>query len=291
MSDATGRDPHHATPASTVARSGSPETLADAPPTRRWFGRSSDPGADSFFEAPPSVCPYLVASSLRWRGSRPAREHRCSAVEPVAQLALEKQRRLCLTAGYGQCATYLAARAARADRGPIVDGDLRRPIVRTTPIVLDRVRQLPLGSLDGRSRASQIGLAALMILAFAVVVFARLPADSGSVRPAPTPPVESSLPVAVPTGSPAISPEASSSPSPAPSQSSAPNQSASPTPAATSPAAPTPTPEWHHSYTVKAGDTLTAIAARFDTTVKVIQTLNGITNPRLIYSGQVLKLP
>jgi LysM repeat protein len=42
---------------------------------------------------------------------------------------------------------------------------------------------------------------------------------------------------------------------------------------------------------VKPGDTLSAIAARFDTTIKELATLNGITNPSLIRVGQVLKLP
>ena len=43
-------------------------------------------------------------------------------------------------------------------------------------------------------------------------------------------------------------------------------------------------------YTVKSGDNLTAIAARFGTTVQELCRINGITNPNLIYVGQVLKL-
>lgn len=45
------------------------------------------------------------------------------------------------------------------------------------------------------------------------------------------------------------------------------------------------------NYTVKAGDTLSEIALRFGTTVDAITKLNGISNPNLIYSGQVLKIP
>lgn len=43
-------------------------------------------------------------------------------------------------------------------------------------------------------------------------------------------------------------------------------------------------------YVVKSGDTLSAIAFAHKTTVRTLQTLNGITNPNLIYVGQVIKL-
>jgi len=44
-------------------------------------------------------------------------------------------------------------------------------------------------------------------------------------------------------------------------------------------------------YTVKQGDTLSAIAKRFGTTVAKIAAANGIANPSLIRSGQVLTIP
>ena len=44
------------------------------------------------------------------------------------------------------------------------------------------------------------------------------------------------------------------------------------------------------SYTVQAGDSLSAIAARFGTTVAELVSLNNISNPNLIYVGQVLKI-
>lgn len=43
-------------------------------------------------------------------------------------------------------------------------------------------------------------------------------------------------------------------------------------------------------YTVKAGDNLTAIAARFDTTVAALVEANGLSNPNFIYVGQRLVL-
>lgn len=44
------------------------------------------------------------------------------------------------------------------------------------------------------------------------------------------------------------------------------------------------------TYTVKAGDTLSQIASQYNTTVAEIAGLNGISNPNLIYVGEVLKI-
>ncbi|RYQ18668.1 GH25 family lysozyme [Bifidobacterium pseudolongum] len=44
------------------------------------------------------------------------------------------------------------------------------------------------------------------------------------------------------------------------------------------------------TYTVVAGDTLSGIAARYGTTYQALAAKNGIANPDLIYSGQVLKI-
>lgn len=44
------------------------------------------------------------------------------------------------------------------------------------------------------------------------------------------------------------------------------------------------------TYTVKAGNTLSQIAIEYGTTVNEIAGLNGISNPNLIYIGQVLKI-
>lgn len=45
-----------------------------------------------------------------------------------------------------------------------------------------------------------------------------------------------------------------------------------------------------NTYTVRYGDSLSAIAARFDTTVSALQSANNIRNANLIYPGQVLKV-
>ena len=64
----------------------------------------------------------------------------------------------------------------------------------------------------------------------------------------------------------------------------------SPPPAA--PAEPAPAPSsGSQTYTVQTGDTLSAIAARFGTTVDAISKANGITNPNEIGAGQSLTIP
>lgn len=45
------------------------------------------------------------------------------------------------------------------------------------------------------------------------------------------------------------------------------------------------------TYTVKRGDTLSAIAVRFGTTVAALAAANNITNPNMIQVGQVLTIP
>lgn len=45
------------------------------------------------------------------------------------------------------------------------------------------------------------------------------------------------------------------------------------------------------TYTVKAGDTLSTIAAKYGTTYQAIANYNGIKNPNLIFVGQKIKIP
>ncbi len=78
-------------------------------------------------------------------------------------------------------------------------------------------------------------------------------------------------------------------PQPAPPQSPA-STPVRPAPTSQPPATPAPASP-RALYTVKPGDNLTAIAARYGTTVQAIAAANNITNPNLISVGQVLKIP
>lgn len=45
-----------------------------------------------------------------------------------------------------------------------------------------------------------------------------------------------------------------------------------------------------NTYTVRAGDTLSSIAAKFGTSYQALASLNGLSSPNLIYVGQVLRV-
>jgi LysM repeat protein len=254
------------------------------------------PGVDDPVAGPPltRICPYLAAAGGAWRSASAEREHRCGAVTPPAILAAEKQRRLCLTADFATCATFEAARAARPVarvRAPT----LPRPLARTTPLVLDRGRMaVAVPALNPDRSNGQAVLIALLALAFAAIVLARLTGGS-----APAPAVVSGaspsphVPARADTGS---SLAATGQQKPVPT--SVPSPSVAPTPGSSSSAAQaTPPPpaapatKATRTYKVKAGDTLIAIAAKFGTKQQAIKKLNGITDPSTLKIGQVLKIP
>jgi hypothetical protein len=152
---------------------------------------------------PLGLCPFLATPSGAWRAAFPAHEHQCAAVEPPVNLALEKQRRLCLVADHETCATY---RAALAERAPVAAGAIAsttvggpgaarargrpwagRQIARTTPILLERPRLgLALPAAAARS-LGQLVLVALVVIAFILIALARL-GTPGSPAAAPVSP-------------------------------------------------------------------------------------------------------
>ena len=100
-----------------------------------------------------------------------------------------------------------------------------------------------------------------------IVATAAVPKSAGTAAPS-APAAGPATPAS--SGTPAATPSASPSPAPAP------------TPA------PQPTPI---SYTVRADDTLSGIAAQFGSTTDAIQRANNISNPTGIQIGQVLTIP
>jgi LysM repeat protein len=230
-----------------------------------------------------AVCPYLLASDGRWRASTPAREHRCTVISPPAILAAEKQQRLCLTADHLRCSTYLAATEADDALGPARDHHRPRAVTRTAPLVLDHGRlAISLPALRPERGAGQSGLVALMAVAFAAIVVARLTAGGPGLTPAQAVGGAVSSPSAAASLAPVATPAATEGAT----------RTLVPTEAETTPAPAEPSAApATRTYKVRSGDTLGAIAREYDTTVAVLMELNDIENARLLRIGQVLELP
>ena len=214
------------------------------------------------------VCPFLVSAAGPWRGAEPARDHRCSRLTHDTRLDLDHQRRYCVGSGGPGCPHYVTARAPGR-------------LVSMLPVVVDRG---PLGATLGQEGLRRLAApASVIIVGVAVGAFllARGPGASGPVSGNGAAGVS-----AGPSTSPAATP-------PSPPVTAAPSQASGPTPPpAPSPqASASPAPVTGRTYTVRSGDTLSAIAARFGTTTRALVQLNGITNAHLIRPGQVLKLP
>lgn len=54
---------------------------------------------------------------------------------------------------------------------------------------------------------------------------------------------------------------------------------------------PAPQPSYVGTYVIQSGDTLSGIALKFNTTVTVLENLNGIANADKIYAGETIKIP
>lgn len=232
---------------------------------------------------PRTICPYLLVATGHWRNAEPSRDHVCTAEAEVIPIGLETQRRLCF-GDHEACRRHEDAVAAYRAAVPLVP---LRPIARTAPVVVDRGRPpFPVPRIVDRRTLGQAVLALAMIGAVAALLVARLGPGTGVSGPTGTPGASASAIIA---GSPTPGATAAPTPTttPPPSTTPGPSPAASPTPRTTA----KPSPSAGRTYTVKPGDTLSSIAARFGTTVKALQTLNGITDPSLIHPGQVLKIP
>lgn len=251
---------------------------------------AGESGAD---HANPRGCPFLVADAGGWRLDIPTRDHRCAAFSPPASLSPEKQARLCLTPAHTGCATYLASLTARTERlgATPVRRATRWGLARTTSIIEDPggIRARVMAIVLDRRRWPAIPAVILVTTLFVLAL-------SGFRAGVPASPVATASPGAAAATSPA---SAATTPGPA-----ATTDAASPAPATSAPetvppptAKPTKPPATSkpaatfRTYTVQRGDTLTAIASRFGTTVAAIVRLNDLPNRNSLSIGQVLRIP
>lgn len=129
------------------------------------------------------------------------------------------------------------------------------------------------------------GLVAILAVGVVALVVARQPQPARPTAGVPTP-AATALAGPLDRGEPGA---AGAAPEPAVAAS-------QPTPAVV----PTPTPSsgismrvrvLEPTYTVEAGDNLSTIAARFNTTVELIQAINNLADPRALRVGQKLVIP
>ena len=238
--------------------------------------------------ATPRGCPFLLADTGGWRLDLPSRDHRCAAFVPAAPLAPEKQTRLCLTVEHTACPTYLASLAARSARIGSTSGDraTRWGLARTTTVIEDPggMRAWLLGAALDRRRWPAIP-AVLLVTTLATLAVSGFGADLSSSPVATGSPVPSQ-PTATPV--PATAPPITAAPSVAPTTAPPVGPTTAPTTEPTTRPSPTPS---YRIYRVLAGDTLSAIAARYDTTVSAIVNLNDLKSANDLRVGQRLKIP
>ena len=162
-----------------------------------------------------------------------------------------------------------------------------------TPVILDHGRfDLRLPTLRADRGTGQAALVAVLGIALVAILLARPSGNAGAIPPAGTA-GPSELASAVPTEVAAAPSAETASPAATPAESATPRPSApaSEAPASAAPPASTEPATSGATYKVKSGDTLSAIAARFDTTTRILVRLNGITDPSRLKVGQILKLP
>ncbi|HEX9635135.1 MAG TPA: LysM peptidoglycan-binding domain-containing protein [Candidatus Limnocylindria bacterium] len=232
------------------------------------------------------ICPFLaLAADHRTVVDGYDPDHRCHALAEPDELDRARQLQLCLNEAHRDCERYLAAVQVRRADGPIQPVPAPDARVARTRLVLDTSgsnRRLDSDLTLMGPRARRLVLAGVAaVLGILVLVSGVADGLVGLVvRPSPSP-----TPSAEATGLPTPSTAGASA---------TPAVTPAPTPLPETPA-PTPLPPVSQaaaqSYVVREGDTLSAIAGRFGTTVAAIQAANGLGESDVINIGQVLVIP
>ena len=230
--------------------------------------------------APVPVCPYLgLTDDPQTHFAFPSSAQRCHASRRPAPIEGAKQARDCLTEAHVACPRYrppvASAGAATVSLAALKASALHRPGARPS----------------GRRSVNTIVIVILAVAAAiaGIAIGWRLAGtlNTGAV-------VSGGSPAAGASAAPALASTAPSSPAPSPTPSPSPSLPPSPTPTPTllrSPSRPPSATPALLTHQIKRGETLTIIAARYGVTVAALQKANGITDPNLIFVGQILVIP
>jgi hypothetical protein len=257
-------------------------TPGEPPKARRAAMQPGSPGGSLDLERGMPVCRFLRSRDGAWSSVHASRDLRCWAVAPQGQPAVQKQRQLCTAAAHGSCAAYVAAMAAEAGPDPDLEGPALWPDVAPAPVAIDSVHTHAGGGVGWPRPGGQALLVGLMAFALLVLVFSRanpLAGPAASRSPAASAGLASAIAGASAAASGPPAPTVAITPSP---------PSPTPTPAPARTTSPTAS---QRTYTVRSGDTIAGIAARYHSTVKAIVAANNIVDPRTIHPGQVLVIP
>jgi LysM repeat protein len=242
------------------------------------------------------ICPLLALSSDHRTvidGFDP--DHACHALEPPGKLDRSRQVQLCLGEAHRQCDRYVAFLSSHAALAAAVPPPSSDAHIARTRLVLDPEPRFgsggtlaPLG-LSSRRWLVAGGVAAVGVAAAATAVAGGF---NGLVGDRPAGAVASTAALTVDV-SPTLQSRSTAQPTAVPTDVPTPLPSpppASPTPSATEKPTEAPASVAPQTYRVKEGDTLSAIATRFGTSVSAIQAANGLGSD-VINIGQVLVIP
>ena len=228
------------------------------------------------------ICPFLaLEADLRTAMAGYDPEHRCLAEGEPLIVDRSRQQQRCLVEEHVGCERYIHASATLAERRgrshPAPDARFG-----STRLVIEPddgwrpIRRAP--RPIRRNRLALTGATLLVVGAAGAALSTR---GFGLLTAA-------SAPTTQPTATPTYEATVRPTPSPSAARTSAPSSKNG-----TSTAQPvTPSPQsTARVYVAQAGDSLSAIAARFGVSVQAIMSANGLANPNLVNVGQVLVIP
>jgi LysM repeat protein len=236
------------------------------------------------------ICPFLALSSdhrTAIDGFDP--DHACHAHDPPDLLERPRQVEQCLSEAHRQCDRYVAFLSQHAALAAAVPPPSSDAHIARTRLIFDpdprfgSAAALIAPGMSARRWLLAGGVAAAGVAAAATAVGGGFNGLVGGRSPG------ASAPALTANATPTVVSQATAQPTQAPTNEPT-QQPASPTPPATQRPTNAPPSEAPQTYTVKEGDTLSAIANRFGSSVSAIQAANGLDSD-VINVGQVLVIP
>jgi nucleoid-associated protein YgaU len=250
------------------------------------------PTSESILCAVERICPFLALSTdhrTAIDGFDP--EHACHAHDPPDLLERSRQVELCLGEAHRQCDRYVAFLSQHAALAAAVPTPSSDAHIARTRLVFDpdprfgSAAALIAPGTSARRWLVAGGVAAVGVAAAATAVGGGFNGLVGGPSPSP----DESSPAITIDASPSMRLQATAQPTQQPTDEPT-GLPPSPTPSATRLPTEAPASEAPQTYTVKQGDTLSAIATRFGTSVSAIQAANGLDSD-VINVGQELVIP